>query len=199
MTAYTFTKDLLVVPPAVEPVSLAMALKHLRRDDHSDDDLIAAWITAARQTIEQWCWSSFITQTWQYWWDRFHWQMYLPRGPLISKVGDADQWLKYIPPGAANNVYVTVPTSIYELSEHRKIPLYRIQYLQTWPITRGYRDDVCTQIVTGYGPDGGYVPGPIKQAILLLLTHMDLNRGEVPAEMPTAIDHLIANYRFKEL
>ena len=181
------------MPPALEPVSINDVMAHLRLDSTSDNAYLATLITAARQTIEAECWCSLNTQTWQYWWDRFEWQMYIPRPPLISST-----FIQYLAPQSSNSVYTVCPTSIYELSQHRGIPLYRLQCLQTWPITRGYRDDVMCQVVTGYGPNPTDVPGPIRQAILLLVAHMYLNRGEVVAQLPPAIGALMGNYRFKE-
>ena len=119
--------------------------------------------------------------------------MYIPRPPLISS-----SFLQYLAPGANNSTYTTVPTSIYELSEHHGLPFYRIQYLQTWPVTRGYRDDVQCQVITGYGPNPTDVPAPLRHAIKLLVAHMFANLGETVAEIPPAIAMLIDNYRFKE-
>lgn len=193
MPCYKRTQEILVTPPAVEPVNLRDALNHCKIDNHSEDAYVQTLITVARQTIEKECWSSFIQQTWLYYWDRFEWELYIPRPPLISST-----FLEYLAPQATNNVWSTVDPSIYELSSHREIPFYRIQYLKTWPITRGYRDDVRAQVITGYGPNPTDVPPALRQAILLMVGHLYLNRGEVPAQLPTAIDRLIGNYRFKE-
>jgi len=112
-------------------------------------------------------------------------------------------WIKYVPPTgqpiADPQSYLTLDGSIYEVSAQNQLPFLRLQYLRTWPITRGYRDDVTAQVVVGYGSDPGDVPMPIRQAIKLLVAHMYLVRGdEPPQEMPPAINHLIQNYRFKE-
>lgn len=189
--AYHRTKELLITGPAVEPISVAEAQQHLRLDGQYDADYILSLITAARMELEQVCWSAFITQTWQYWWDRYWWKMFIPRPPFQSVT-----WIKYVPPGGG--ALQTLATSFYETSAENQITFIRAQYLQTWPITRGYRDDVTAQVVVGYGPTPGDVPMPIRQAIKLLVAHMYLNRGEAPAELPQAIDRLIAPYRFKE-
>lgn len=194
MPSYRRTKEVLLVPPAIEPVTLADAKLACRVDDASLDGEISVLIATARQTLEAWCWSSFITQTWQYWWDRFEFELFIPRAPLISST-----FLQYLAPQATNNVYTTVPTSIYELSWRHGIPFYRIQYLQTWPVTRGYRDDVMCQVVMGYGPNATDVPAPLRHAIKMMVVYLFANHGETPAEMPQAITRLIANYRFKEL
>ena len=79
---YHRTQELLITPPAIEPVSLTEAMQHLRLDGQYDADYVQALITAARTTLEQYCWSAFITQTWQYWWDRYWWKMFIPRPPI---------------------------------------------------------------------------------------------------------------------
>jgi uncharacterized phiE125 gp8 family phage protein len=55
----------LITPPGVEPVTLDQARQHLRIDDDitSDDDLIEALISAAREHAEHITGRSFITRT----------------------------------------------------------------------------------------------------------------------------------------
>lgn len=62
----------LIVPPAVEPISLSMAKKQLRVDIPDDDDLInLVYIPAARDYAERITNRAFYTQTWQYYVDNF--------------------------------------------------------------------------------------------------------------------------------
>ena len=195
---YTRTKELLLVPPAIEPVSVDEAARQCRVSGHDEDEYLAGLITTARKYLEDVCWSAFITQTWQYWWDRYWWKMFIPRPPLQSVAS-----IKYIPPTVQPQPdpasYLTLDTSIWEVSSENQLPFVRLQYLRTWPITRGYRDDVTMQVKVGYGDAPSDVPMPIRQAIKLLVTHMFNVRGdEAPQEMPPAINHLIQNYRFKE-
>ncbi len=279
---YHRTQELLITPPAIEPVSITEAQQHLRLDGQFDADYIQSLITAARTILEQYCWSAFVTQTWQYWWDRYWWTMFIPRPPLrtgwnsgtiasttcagttgtaVLATQDQDQflstlyvgqtiyvsnvsvsgynvsgpitaltatgfqwtvgnglgpgtggtagtgnnggvqWVKYIPPQgvtAGPTTYTTCPYSIWETSAENGLPFIRAAYLQTYPITRGYRDDVTAQVVCGYGSQATDVPLPIRQAIKLMIAHLYANRGEVPAAMPPAIDALLTPYRFKE-
>ena len=187
------TKELLITAPTIEPVTIEELAAHCRISGHDDDEYLRSLITAARMHLEKVCWSAFITQTWQYWWDRFWWKMFLPRPPLQTL-----SWIKYVPPGGG--ALVTLPTSLYELSAENECNYVRAQYLQTYPITRGYRDDVTAQVIVGYGSTAASVPLPIRHAIKLLAAHLYLNRGDGPPEqLPPAIDMLIQNYRFKEL
>lgn len=279
---YHRTREQLISPPAIEPVSITEAQQHLRLDGQFDADYIQALITAARTILEQYCWSAFVAQTWQYWWDRWWWKMFIPRPPIaagwnngaiassswtantvtvilsalaqgqflstlyvgqtiqISGVTPAGyngsfaitglnptgftytlatnlaagtggtaatgsnggvQFVKYLPPQSIStdpSFYFTCPPSIWETSAENGLTFIRAQYLQTYPITRGYRDDVTAQVVCGYGQNATDVPLPIRQAIKLMITHLYLNRGEAPAAMPQAIDALLTPYRFKE-
>lgn len=90
--------------PAKEPVSVALAKKHLRVDSDDQDDLIGAYIVAARSMAEQHLNRALITQTLQWIWawdpdsrlsDAPHWGPYyaypsgrhaleLPRAPAQS-------------------------------------------------------------------------------------------------------------------
>ncbi len=52
--------------PAVEPISTSEAKLHLKLDsDTTDDTLIAALITAAREIIENMTGRALINQTWE--------------------------------------------------------------------------------------------------------------------------------------
>ena len=198
---YTRTKELLITPPAIEPVTIAEAAVQCRIYNYAageDAEGLGDLITSARSYLEQVCWSVFITQTWQYWWDRYWWKMFLPRPPLQTV-----SWVKYVPPTGQPQpdpqTLLTLDTSIYELSAENQVPFLRLQYLRTWPITRGYRDDVTAQVVVGYGSKATDVPLPIRQAIKLLVSHLYFNRGDGPQEkLSPAIELLIQNYRFKE-
>lgn len=54
----------LVTGPLVEPVDLGSARLHLRVDDTTEDDAIAAMITAAREHVEHVTRRALLTQTW---------------------------------------------------------------------------------------------------------------------------------------
>ena len=204
--AYHRTQERLITAPTIEPVSLADVQQHLRIDSQIDSDYIQSLITVARMQLEQYCWSAFITQTWQYWWDRFWWKMFLPRGPIASGWNGTTNsggvtWLKYVPPQgitAGPTSYMTVPTTVWETSAENGLTYIRAAYLQTYPITRGYRDDVTAQVVCGYGATAAAVPLPIRQAIKLLAAYFYANRGEIEAPIPKAIQYLIDPYRLKE-
>lgn len=53
----------LITPPASEPLTLAEAKAHLRVVNSSEDTLIAAYLAAAREVVEQMTGRAFLTQT----------------------------------------------------------------------------------------------------------------------------------------
>lgn len=188
---YQTTKELLITAPTVEPVSTVDAAKHCNVTTHDDDDYLCDLVTAARMQLEQVCWSSFITQTWQYWFNGFRSRMFIPRPPLQSVV-----FVKYTD---GNGDLQTVDSSIYEISSNLDFWFVGLQADQLWPSPRGHRDDVTIQVVSGYGDTALDVPMPLRQAIKLLVGNMYRIRGdEPPQKMPAAIQHLIAPYRIKQ-
>jgi uncharacterized phiE125 gp8 family phage protein len=58
--------SVLLIPPAVEPVSLAEAKGYLRVEHADDDDLIAALIASARAHVEAQTRRALVTQTWRH-------------------------------------------------------------------------------------------------------------------------------------
>lgn len=196
------TKELLTAAPAVEPVSLDELKRHCRITGDEDDPDLLDLITAARQQLEEYCWSSFIAQTWDYWYDGFSDRILIPRPPLVSvsRFQYAD----------GNGTLVDVGASVYELGAENQFPFARLKHNQTWPTTRGYRDDIYLRVTTGYGATAASVPMPLRHAIKLLAANFYMNRGDeislVPAgpgvgpksTMAVALQSLVAPYRFNE-
>jgi uncharacterized phiE125 gp8 family phage protein len=197
----TRTKELLLVPPACEPISLDDAKRQCRVLDDNEDDYIQSLVTVARKTLERICWSSFITQTWQYWWDHFSWKLYIPRPPLRYPINTTTSVVafEYVPPSATgSSTFVAVDPTVWELSAQDELPFLRVQYLKTMPITRGYRDDVRLTVKTGYGDSPEDVPDPIRHAIKMYVAHLYPHRGDEPAEFPRQIWDLVEGYRYRE-
>lgn len=184
----------LLVPPAVEPVSLATAKQHLRVVIDDDDLLIGALITAARQRVETLLRQSLISQQWLYMCDNFPWGggyynreirrqgpsmvwlptntgiLDIPRPPLISV-----QSIQYY---NSNGSLDLIPSTIYNCS--LGIPA-RIQpvFGSVWPVCQPRVDAVQVTYTAGYGSTASSVPLAICQAILLMVGHWYENREEV--------------------
>jgi uncharacterized phiE125 gp8 family phage protein len=195
---YTRTKEVLVTAPVIEPVSIDEQRRHCRIFHTDDDDYISSCIVAARKRLESACWSSFITQTWTYYWDRFYTRMFLPRPPLRYGIAVASVTaFQYCGPSSTGTVnYTSVGASLWEVSAEDQQPFIRVQYLQTLPTLRGYHDDVLATVKSGYGDAASDVPEPIRHAIKLYAGMLYLHRGDEPFEIPNAVWDLLTDYRF---
>jgi len=192
---YTHTKELLATPPALEPITLAEARAHCRvPDSYTDDDTyLSGLITTARQLLEEQCWSSFVTQAWDFWWSSFDNRMFIPRGPLIGITT-----FRYRLP---NSPYTLTDVSEYdyEVSSEHGLWYARLSYNATWPTSRGHYDDIYMRVSNGYGPAAANVPTPIKHAIKLMVGDLYANReeaaGGVSKRVESRVDSLIGPYR----
>lgn len=185
----------IITPPAAEPLTLAETKLHLRVDHSTDDTLITALISTAREWVESYSGKSLITQTRQ---------LTLSRWPLLpvrlhgGPVQEIES-VKYLDKTGAER---TVPETVYWLTPSGEIAL---DYGQTWPSEQlrgpesiaityiaGYpaleidtevpvedpeEGEDETEIVTIEDPAGN-VPRQFKQALLLLIgTWYELREG----------------------
>src|SRR5690349_19286599 len=113
--------------PIAEPLSLAQVKAHLRVDITDDDVMIGAYITAARQLIEEWCGICLVKQSWAYslqQWYRY--ELSLPRAyPLL-----AVDSITYID---VNQVKQTLDPSVYQVSKTTQPGRVRANWNQVWP------------------------------------------------------------------
>ncbi len=188
--------------PTVEPVTLTEVKKHLRLATTtaeaaaytSEDDLLNRLITVARTQAEQETGRAFITQTKTYYLDAWPDETFirLPYPTLQSATvtyrleddTDYDESLS------------TVDTDI--VSEPGRVVL---QPNETWPSDALYTDrPIKIVFVCGYGDDADDVPENIKSAILLKISDLYENRGEVVmgvsvSKIADAVDSLLRQYR----
>lgn len=181
-----------VTPPAAEPVTLAEAKVHLRLEQAEDDVYVSALVQAARQYIEEVCWRGVVAQTWEAVLGRFPetGAVVLPGGNLgaITSVAytDAD--------GAAQ----TLAASAYEADTVSVPGRIILADGESWPSTRSRWDAVRVRYTVGWAvPD---VPGPIRQALLLLVAQMYEQRvpevtGATIGKLEFAVDALLGPYR----
>lgn len=187
--------------PTTEPISLTEAKLHLRlaattaeaEAYTTEDDLLNRLITTARIQTEQEIGRKLITQTMIYYLDR--WpdgkEIKVPYPPLQSAIvtyrleGDDDY----------DNTLSTV--DVDTVSEPGRIVL---QPNESWPSGTLYSDKpIKIEFVCGYG-DADEVPKGIKSAILLRISDLYENRGEVVTgvsvgKISGAADALLRQYR----
>lgn len=161
----------LVTGPVVEPVSVSEAKAHLRVDISDDDALIGSLITAARTHVEQHLRRALVTQTWDLVLDGFPGrELRLPLPPLasVTSVTYTDD------EGGAGSV----DAGEYVVDTDREPGRVVLRSGGTWPaVTLRAAAGVRVRFVAGYG-NAAAVPGPIKQAILLLVGTLYENREE---------------------
>ena len=186
--------------PLSEPVTLIEAKLHLRLATTSaeavayasEDDLLNRLITAARVQAEQETGRRFITQTLTYYLKQWPDERFIkiPYPPLQSaivtyRLTDDDDY---------DETLSTVDTDI--ASEPGRIIL---QPNESWPSGTLYTDKpIKITFVCGYGLAVA-VPENIKSAILLKLSDLYENRGEVivgtiTSRITGAVDSLLRQY-----
>jgi uncharacterized phiE125 gp8 family phage protein len=187
--------------PTVEPVTLAEVKKHLRLATTeagaaaytSEDDLLNRLITVARTQAEQETGRAFITQTKTMYLDGWPDEDFirLPYPTLQSaavtyRLEDDDDY---------DETLSTVDTDI--VSEPGRVVL---QPNESWPSGTLYTDrPIKIVYVCGYGLADD-VPENIKSAILLKISDLYENRGEVVmgvsvSKIADAVDSLLRQYR----
>lgn len=186
-----YTKKVIYAAPTVEPLSLEELKRYLRIDGDDDDGDLLDLIRTVRGTLEEKTWRAFCTQTWDVYFDYFEDELVLPLPPVASITS-----IKYYD---ENGTQQTLSSSVYELGVYNEIGKVRLQYQQSWPVSRGHKDQVVVRSVHGYGGPGD-VPRQLKQAIKFLAAHWysqrePLNIGNIVNPLPWTVDALIADYR----
>ena len=182
--------------PTVEPVSLDEAKNHLKIDDFTDDDtLITSLITTARQWCEGFQNRAFITQTITVKLDKFpsgSKPIRLPQPPasVVTSITYID----------VDGDTQTLAASVYDVDTSSEPARIALAYNQSWPSIRGDINSVTIVFVAGYGAAAGSVPGPVKQAMLLLIGHFYEHReavvdGVVVTKVPLAVESLLSMSR----
>jgi uncharacterized phiE125 gp8 family phage protein len=166
----------LVAPPAVEPLTAAEAKARLNIGSEVSDEVINAYITASRQTIDGaggWLNRALITQSWRGHLDAFPCgnRVYIPLPPLqqlaISYIGDA-----------GDSVTLTEGVD-YKLTQNAQRPY--ITPIGSWPSIAINSDAITLDFIAGYGDDGASVPEPIRTAIALGAGHIHHIASRNPA------------------
>ena len=154
-----------------ELISTAEAKAHLRVDVSDDDTLIDNLITAARVHAEVYTGRSFATHTYRADIANFHDEMVLPHRPIQS-ITNIKYWSSDSP-----EVLTTLNSTIYSLYDASVIR----DYGEDWPTSWAYRPDAVqityqTGSLDNASPRAAFIPGPVRQAMLLLVGDLYENR-----------------------
>lgn len=187
----------LVTPPDGEPLVPQEAIDHLRLEaSTSEDALLAAWVTAAREVVEHRTQRSLLTQTWELTLEGFPCGrvIHLPRPPLKSVTS-----ITYVDTAGASQ---TLATSAYQVDTTGIVGRIRPAYATPWPPTRCQFNAVTIRFVAGYG-DPAAVPAALKAAMQLLLANWYENReavitGTIATQLPLGVEALLDPYQVLE-
>lgn len=193
-----------VVAPLFDPISLAEAKAHCRITSTDEDGLIAGYIFAARQYVENDCHLRIITQTLDYTIDD-GWPCVMSRGWYRQRIEfpiapvQSITSVSYVDGNGATQLldpsqYIAVNVGLAAQSGRPYIaPAYGIE----WPDARCQPASVTVRFVAGW--DLSSVPNPIMQALRLLISHADQNREAVASgifnEIPLGVELFISPYR----
>lgn len=154
-----------------------------------DDDLISAYITAARQNAEQFCGMSFVhttvTERLNYWPIRFQ-DLVLSWGNVASVTS-----IQYVD---VNGDTQTWEASKYKVDTTSSRARIRPAFNETFPDIRDELGAITITYVSGFGATADDVPEAIKQAVRLMLTSFYENRVDSVFKMPTASQYLLNPY-----
>lgn len=180
---------LVLTTAGASPVSLAEAKKQTRCDFHTDDDaLLTGLVAAATEWTERHTGRSLAEHTWTLILDKFGDAIRLPMPPAtgINSVTFID----------ADGDTQTLASTAYRLYGAGGFdPFVRPAWSTCWPFTADGEPDAVTIEYEA----GAACPTPVKQAILLLVSHLFENR-EASTEaalkdIPFGVDALLKDYR----
>lgn len=201
----------LVTPAGAYPLTLAEAKAHAQVINPLHDADVQEYLAAATSYVEEVCRRRFVQQVWDLKWDGFP----EPAGELDQQ-GERVLALTFPPVVSVASVsYVDADgnvqvwnSALYQVVLHggatprwgELMPAYG----QSWPSARAQPLAVTVRCTLGYGAAGSDVPGPIRQAIRLLLTHMYEVRttevvGTITAKLQLGLDAILAPFRLQEV
>ena len=181
--------------PTVEPVSIEQARAQIGLDsaDTSMDTLLISLITVAREYVEKKTGRTMITGAWTGYLDGFFeneiliWK--LPITEITSvKYYDVDNVIKTLT--VNQDYYIDIksePARIYPA------------YGKSWPATFQKPNAVEIAFKAGYA-DADSVPKSLVAAMLLIIGHLEANRGDEGFRtMPPTIDLILNDYRLERI
>jgi len=178
-------------PPVAEPFTVAEMKVHLGigAAETQWDAYIPRLITGARAHTEDRTNRGLITQTITLVMDAFPVQIVLPVAPVASvthiKYVDTGGTIQTLAPSKYRTDLVGVPSKI--------TPAYQ----ETWPTTRTVISAVEVEFIVGYGAAGSSIPGPLLNAMELLVDHWFENRsavGDVGGPVALSFEALVRHY-----
>lgn len=188
----------------VEPVSTSDMKLHLRVDHSTDDALIGALVSAARDYVERQTRRPLVNTTYRQTMDYFpDGAIELLRGPAVQiAVAGAYAYamprIRYYDENGDLNT-LTFAGGDFELDLDANPPRLNLIPMDTWPNTEsGKANAVEVDYVAGYGSSAAAVPALLVTCVKLLVAHWYENRAAVQpgfgGEVPLAVDSILKIY-----
>lgn len=208
--------DILITPPAEEPVTADELRAHLR-DAPDPDAVLVRLIKAAREYVEEATGLALISQVRELtlddwpargdglgWWDgvrdgaiigtspRY---LELPKAPLLSIVSVTTF-------DTANNPSVWLASEYYADTGSRPGRL-TLSSGAVWPVPTRPAAGIVIRYTAGYGETAATVPNALALAVLQIAAHWYENRELVdydgPAKVPMQADRILGKFRIAKL
>jgi uncharacterized phiE125 gp8 family phage protein len=154
---------ILITPPTAAPISVAELKAQCRVDSTDQDALLAGYIKAATDFVEEHTGQKLLTQTWAWSVNDFPWRcggyIALPLAPVQSIVD-----ITYLDPAGAPQV---LSPGVYAFRGDR----ITLAPGATWPSVFYGLDVITITFVAGFGPDHNYVPEALRQAVMMMASY----------------------------
>jgi len=185
-----------ITEPLNEPILLEELKDHLRLDGSSEDASLGAFITTARTLVEQYADLVLVNRDIA---------LYLDRWPRISAEGKGVPWWSGTASGAISSLGhaastallpvrpISNVTAISVVAPDNSATLWAAENYQLtpgltpkitlaagrrWPVPGRAADGVKITLTAGFGPSWNSVPASLRQATLMLASHLYANRGD---------------------
>jgi uncharacterized phiE125 gp8 family phage protein len=165
-----------ITEPTTEPLSVAEAKQHLRVEHSDDDTTIGELIVAAREYVENYLDCTLLVTQWKMTLDMFPPAIELPRSPLSSVSSYDEITVTYT---TDTEQMVTLSSSDYRIDRYAVPAVLRPLYGDSWPSHLADYNSIAVTFWAGYGTASSDVPQRIRNAMLMLITHLYENRSSV--------------------
>lgn len=153
--------------PASEPVTLAETKQHLRIDTDTDDALLGAYITAAREYCEDYLDRTLTHTPLRMTLDGFPAEIALPAPPMASSGTATAVSVTYV--ANSNGQTATLSSAEYRVDRDSTPGVIRPLYGGSWPSHLNDENSVTVTWHGGYGASASDVPRTIRHAVMMIV------------------------------